>query len=631
MNVRRWLSGNLWRSKGRMGMWLLLFLSLLVGGTSAVAAKDRLAPMQQISVAGYPVGGLGDVRNPSVAVDGQGGVHLAMEPVSPPIGEDGLPVQYGYCAAHCMEDENWQVIRVGEAGLEGSEVRIRLNSAGKPRLVWFFQSDWRQDGVYLYASCDNNCTQPANWQTLPLALDSVGPSEGRYFALDRQGNPHLLYSTSSSEHQGTFYLYCLGSCLSASSWREVKLSDNYLWGAFSLAFDSQNRIHLAVSIEQENETLLWYLFCATSCEATSNWQAAPLAPLGVGLEFGLQLDGLDRPRIAVFTGALDDEQVADKLYYLWCDSQCLMGKQWNILNMGLAAGEGGHMDFVLDRQGRPHFVVASSLYLPDEFNYLYCSSQCDSNPVWQRHRIEEGGGTSCYWYVGKRPAMAWNGGELLVAYGDEGRCMGQDKSRESVGLVGLQGVDGGSSAALPQAPAQPAGTSSPVATPTPLPPVPGSSDPATTEPVAPDPVATDPTETVDANAPLALLGLTLSDQAVVDFILGNNCVLVGMHYMCRSVGVELSLTTSQKVVTVFLFAEGAEGYKKFKGKLPFGLSWAHTRAQIEANLGAPTASGGGGSMNYWVSYQPRKLGITYKTLSTTDMDATMHNLQVRLK
>lgn len=232
---------------------------------------------------------LSNVAHPSLAVDPRGGVHLALEPVSP-AAEGGLPVQYAYCAATCLTNARWQVIRVGEAGLPGSEVRIRLNHAGQPRLLWFYQANWREEGTYLYAACDANCTQPANWQSVAVARDTVGPGEGRYFALDRQGNPRFFYTSSETGHSGTFYRYCLGSFLSAGSWREVQVSDSVLLGAFWLAFDAQNRLHVALSAEQEERSALIYLTCAAACQTAAQWQVAALGPLGVGYDFSLQLD-----------------------------------------------------------------------------------------------------------------------------------------------------------------------------------------------------------------------------------------------------------------------------------------------------------------------------------------------------
>jgi hypothetical protein len=187
-------------------------------------------------------------------VDGAGGIHLALEPVS--VAADGrLPVQYAYCATDCLRREGWQVVAVGDAGLPGAEVRLALAATGKPRLLWFAQKDWRKEGQYLFASCDRACTRAANWRSVAVATDSVGEGEGRYFALDANGNPHFLYTSTQTGHTGAFHRYCLGSCLSAQNWREQKVGDGSLFGSFSLAFDAQNRLRLALSAEKNSSAM----------------------------------------------------------------------------------------------------------------------------------------------------------------------------------------------------------------------------------------------------------------------------------------------------------------------------------------------------------------------------------------
>ncbi|HLO18095.1 MAG TPA: DUF5018 domain-containing protein, partial [Anaerolineales bacterium] len=81
-----------------------------------------------------------------------------------------------------------------------------------------------------------------------------------------------------------------------------------------------------------------------------------------------------------------------------------------------------------------------------------------------------------------------------------------------------------------------------------------------------------------------LLGKTLSDSVVSDFILQNGCQLSGFHYLCKAVGIELSLDSGQKVRTVFMYAQDVDGFQQFTGDLPYGLIWTDTRSTAEGKL-----------------------------------------------
>lgn len=407
-------------------------------------SEAALLPTSQAQVAGVFLPTLSNVANPSLAVDRAGGIHMAFEPVSGSASHR-MPVQYGYCAANCMRRESWRVAVIGDAGLPGSEVRLALTASGKPRLMWFSQPDWRKDGEHLFASCDRACTQAANWRAVAVATDSVGEGEGRYFALDADDNPHFLYSSSRPDHQGAFHRYCLSFCLSAQNWREQKISDNYLLGAFSLAFDARNRLRLALSAEQNGRKGLVFVICESECNTIANWKVTALMQLGNEYDLSLRLDAAGRPRLAVYAGNSGVSGEEKRLHYLQCDSDCHLFTNWTRSTVGLAEGEGGNLDLLLDDQSRPHMVVADSAYLPKRISLVTCSSRCStSRPAWQRREIEDAEKVSArlcsvgYAYIGKRPALAWLGASrLLVAHGVENKCLGHDTSVHLVRLTAV--------------------------------------------------------------------------------------------------------------------------------------------------------------------------------------------------
>src|SRR5215216_1598439 len=85
---------------------------------------------------------------------------------------------------------------------------------------------------------------------------------------------------------------------------------------------------------------------------------------------------------------------------------------------------------------------------------------------------------------------------------------------------------------------------------------------AQAEPVKADTVATVSYQTV--------LGKSLSDKNVVDFIASNNCSSVVQLQLCRSAGLVLWIDSDQQVQSVFLYPDNDAGFAAYKGQLPFG-------------------------------------------------------------
>jgi hypothetical protein len=125
-----------------------------------------------------------------------------------------------------------------------------------------------------------------------------------------------------------------------------------------------------------------------------------------------------------------------------------------------------------------------------------------------------------------------------------------------------------------------------------------------------------------------LLGKTLDDNVVSDFILQNNCQLSGFHYICKSIGVELSLDSGQRVVTVFMYAQGVDGFDEYTGDLPYGLTWNSTRSDVQGQLGSPNAQGTE-TYTSWDAYQDRGVYVDYDSPSAEDLSARMIRIQVQ--
>ena len=140
----------------------------------------------------------------------------------------------------------------------------------------------------------------------------------------------------------------------------------------------------------------------------------------------------------------------------------------------------------------------------------------------------------------------------------------------------------------------------------------------------------------------ALLGKSLGDKYVADFMTRNYCSSAVEYQLCGSTGIALEMDTDQKVKTVFLFPGSTAGFAAFRGELPYGLHWDDSRAVVEQKLGVtsnttylqeaglPEESGTPDNIRLWVAYQELGMTIVYNTRSASadNKDVTIHAILV---
>jgi hypothetical protein len=133
----------------------------------------------------------------------------------------------------------------------------------------------------------------------------------------------------------------------------------------------------------------------------------------------------------------------------------------------------------------------------------------------------------------------------------------------------------------------------------------------------------------------ALLGKSLTDQEVIDFIAMNRCSSVERLRLCKEMGLVLGVNSDQVVETVFLNLEDTDGFSAYQGKLPFGLNINDSREAVEATLkeqrvgtGAPNAEGPFDHTHCWATYYAAGMTIIYNSPSADDKNATMHAIIV---
>jgi hypothetical protein len=133
-----------------------------------------------------------------------------------------------------------------------------------------------------------------------------------------------------------------------------------------------------------------------------------------------------------------------------------------------------------------------------------------------------------------------------------------------------------------------------------------------------------------------LLGKSLTDRVVADFIASNNCSSAAQYQLCEDAGVALLIDLHQIVQTVYLYLNNAEGFGPYKGELPFGLKFYDTMGAVEYKLrrkgvgraGLPNSGDTPDHLHYQANYQQVGMTIIYNSPSGEDEDATIYAILV---
>ena len=354
---------------------------------------------------------------PLLLSDTRGTLHLLYTAIT--ADDSGVqPVRYGTCSAGCSGQAGWTFVTVGDVGFWGGYGQVALDADGHPRVLYFNREDLDDDGRFVYASCDDGCTSPANWTRESLSVPTaVGYQLGNspYFALAPDGTPAFVYIA----RQGTYYAYRGGS-----SWKATRLDEGGLFDV-SLTFTSASKPRLTFHYTSvDNESYLAYLECRDKTCQDYDFDNLP-ATLGYRTTTVLRLNADDAPRALHYTG--------ETLQYLWCNTACTKAANWSATGLGTKAGYGEDgIDLVLDGAGRPHISYGDSA---DTFSlyYGFCSAACESaKPNWQVGLLVEasddvrpepplptcnpGETPGSYWYADNAPSLTLNGGQPSFAY-----------------------------------------------------------------------------------------------------------------------------------------------------------------------------------------------------------------------
>ena len=141
----------------------------------------------------------------------------------------------------------------------------------------------------------------------------------------------------------------------------------------------------------------------------------------------------------------------------------------------------------------------------------------------------------------------------------------------------------------------------------------------------------------------AVLGKSLEDTDVADFIASNRCSSTDRFQLCNAAGMALLIGEGQKVETVYLYPSTIPDFAAYKGTLPLGLSANDTMASVQVKFGQPKVqqapqagwepglpdeSGTPDHTHTWAMYKRFGVTIVYNSPSATDKGATIYAVLV---
>ena len=134
-----------------------------------------------------------------------------------------------------------------------------------------------------------------------------------------------------------------------------------------------------------------------------------------------------------------------------------------------------------------------------------------------------------------------------------------------------------------------------------------------------------------------ILGKSMTDKVVADFIVNNHCYPADQFQLCKEIGMALWADSDQTVSTIYLYAGYADGFKRYQGKLPFGLSFYDPMWRVQEKLssvdeeihqtGHPDEGSTPDHIHYWANYKRFGITIIYNAPSA-DEDAYIYAILV---
>lgn len=132
-----------------------------------------------------------------------------------------------------------------------------------------------------------------------------------------------------------------------------------------------------------------------------------------------------------------------------------------------------------------------------------------------------------------------------------------------------------------------------------------------------------------------VLGKSFNDPEVTSFFTSNNCSVVAQFEICKEAGMSFWMDSNQTIGYVYLYSGNEDGVRRYRGKLPYGLSFYDPMWLVEQKLkkldanrtGLPDEADSPDHIHYRASYKSMNLDIIYDT-PIADPDAYIYAISV---
>ena len=317
-----------------------------------------------------------DFDDARLVVDGAGVTHAAFTAFSFGTAPQAQ-VLYGRCASNCATLGSWTFHAVDTYGSFGGSTQLVVGPSNSLHLLYTRQST--NSSAIVYARCTQaDCTAGTPWSKvdLPYTAGYLVPYDSRVLAVDSNGVPAFVY-TSSGTPTNVYFVRCSATdCLQAASWQEalVQVGGN----KFDLQYQGTT-VYMAY-LDFESGTG-GYATCAGTCFNGSNWSR--VEPFYVGrtgnytdnVALGFSSSGamhLAFNQGVTGTGVPSNVKANDmKLQYWSCPGTCLTAGNWTGITFNTQQG-----DHAVDLEMTPGGGVAIATSDISTTQVRYCASGC---------------------------------------------------------------------------------------------------------------------------------------------------------------------------------------------------------------------------------------------------------------
>jgi hypothetical protein len=136
-----------------------------------------------------------------------------------------------------------------------------------------------------------------------------------------------------------------------------------------------------------------------------------------------------------------------------------------------------------------------------------------------------------------------------------------------------------------------------------------------------------------------VLGKSLGDPDVGDFIASNHCTPADQFQLCKDTGMALWADTDEIIKMVYLYAGDADSFRRYRGELPYGLTFYDPMWRVQEKLmdpdsanplyqaGLPDETGTPDHMHFRAVYKQLGMTVMYNTPGE-DEDAYIYAIVV---